>query len=614
MKRVFLANFCFFCLTICVHAEQTGSRIVHFPEDRACGRLMLRSFDPNQRSKFLYGWELLGQAQGDVTIPAGKQLRLEVYQDATDISFLSELKPNDLESLSLGHTDIVDEDFVHLKDLAGLQELDLSSMKQIYGSGLAHLANFKSLKKLTCFNANITDSALEHISKIDSIEDLSLYMTGIDGSGLIHIKNLTSLKSLSLSKTSVTNASLVHLKDMTWLRELELYDVKIGDSGLVYLKGLRSLEKLILGSIDRNSDVSPITNAGLVHLSTLTKLKNLGLYRTCITDDGLKHLSSLKNLETLSLNRTKITGAGFVYLNKHAPLRSLGLDETALTESGLANLKPWSSTVENLDMEGVQLNDADLVLLADFKALKYINLGDTQITDAGIVHIRNIRSLESLYCRNTKITDEGLMELKDLPNLQQIDVRGTLVTNKGLESFEQASANESIESNVSYRLVSFKGKGLQRVKVETPQPEARPLPLIGKLLPNLDKIKIGMDSEQAKGKLMLVCFFDMEQRPSRNCIMQLNKKAKELKEKDIVIVAVQASKVEQSKLDEWIKEHEITFPVGMIEADQEKTRLAWGVKSLPWLILTDKEHIVTAEGFSIDELDEKIKGTEKIKH
>jgi hypothetical protein len=35
------------------------------------------------------------------------------------------------------------------------------------------------------------------------------------------------------------------------------------------------------------------------------------------------------------------------------------------------------------------------------------------------------------------------------------------------------------------------------------------------------------------------------------------------------------------------------------------------VKSLPWLILTDKAHIITAEGFGLDELDEKIKETIK---
>ena len=34
--------------------------------------------------------------------------------------------------------------------------------------------------------------------------------------------------------------------------------------------------------------------------------------------------------------------------------------------------------------------------------------------------------------------------------------------------------------------------------------------------------------------------------------------------------------------------------------------MSWGAHALPWLILTDKKHIVQAEGFGISELDEKI--------
>jgi hypothetical protein len=47
--------------------------------------------------------------------------------------------------------------------------------------------------------------------------------------------------------------------------------------------------------------------------------------------------------------------------------------------------------------------------------------------------------------------------------------------------------------------------------------------------------------------------------------------------------------------------------VGMIEGEEEKVRFNWGVKSLPWLVLTDKKHIVRTEGFGIDELNVKIK-------
>ena len=40
---------------------------------------------------------------------------------------------------------------------------------------------------------------------------------------------------------------------------------------------------------------------------------------------------------------------------------------------------------------------------------------------------------------------------------------------------------------------------------------------------------------------------------------------------------------------------------------REKTRLTRGVRSLPWLILTDEQHVVTAEGFAVNELDRNVK-------
>ncbi len=128
----------------------------------------------------------------------------------------------------------------------------------------------------------------------------------------------------------------------------------------------------------------------------------------------------------------------------------------------------------------------------------------------------------------------------------------------------------------------------------------------GGALPGFDGIKLNLAEEQAKGKMMLVCFFDYQQRPSRNCITQLIKRAQELQEKGFLIVAIQASKINENTLNEWLKNQNVPFPVGIIEKDEKETQLAWGVKSLPWLILTDKKQAVRAEGFSITELDRKI--------
>ncbi|MBN2182383.1 MAG: carboxypeptidase regulatory-like domain-containing protein [Sedimentisphaerales bacterium] len=133
-----------------------------------------------------------------------------------------------------------------------------------------------------------------------------------------------------------------------------------------------------------------------------------------------------------------------------------------------------------------------------------------------------------------------------------------------------------------------------------------PPSLSGKSLPDLSIFEIGPPLTDIENKAILICFWDMQQRPSRNCIMQLSKSLQELKAKDIEIIAVQASKIEQEKLNEWIKENKISFPLGMIATGEEKVRFNWGVKSLPWLILTDSKHTVTAEGFSVSKLDEII--------
>jgi len=136
-------------------------------------------------------------------------------------------------------------------------------------------------------------------------------------------------------------------------------------------------------------------------------------------------------------------------------------------------------------------------------------------------------------------------------------------------------------------------------------PEQAPS-LIGKILPELNSIEIDFNFDLADERMVLACFFDIQQRPSRNTLLRLTKQAEELKLKGVTIVAVQAVKVDENTLNEWLKENNVPFTIGTIRDNEEQVRFNWGVKSLPWLILTDKKHIVVAEGFSINELDEKI--------
>ena len=53
-----------------------------------------------------------------------------------------------------------------------------------------------------------------------------------------------------------------------------------------------------------------VSNAGLVHLGELGRLKVLWLSGTPVTDDGLVHLRGLSRLQTLRLDGTPVTDAG----------------------------------------------------------------------------------------------------------------------------------------------------------------------------------------------------------------------------------------------------------------------------------------------------------------
>jgi hypothetical protein len=175
------------------------------------------------------------------------------------------------------------------------------------------------------------------------------------------------------------------------------------------------------------------------------------------------------------------------------------------------------------------------------------------------------------------------------------------------------------EEGVSTQVASFPAKLLSPdksqagiVKIFKPiyKPRVEPVnapSLNGRPLPTFDGITIKFDADQVENRAILLCFFDMNQRPSRHLVSELANRAEDLKGKGVTILAVQSSKIDERALVDWAKEYNIPFPVGIVQGDEDETRFAWGVRSLPWLILTNRSHAVTAEGFGLNELNDQIK-------
>jgi hypothetical protein len=133
----------------------------------------------------------------------------------------------------------------------------------------------------------------------------------------------------------------------------------------------------------------------------------------------------------------------------------------------------------------------------------------------------------------------------------------------------------------------------------------KPPSLVGKPLPELKPVGVELPAE-AKDRMLLVCLCDVDQRPSRRCVTQLAGQAGRLGEKGVTVVVVQAALADEWARKKWMQENKIPFPVGAFPADVDKMRFAWGVTSLPHLVLTDKKRTVVAEGFELSDLDQEI--------
>jgi hypothetical protein len=145
----------------------------------------------------------------------------------------------------------------------------------------------------------------------------------------------------------------------------------------------------------------------------------------------------------------------------------------------------------------------------------------------------------------------------------------------------------------------------ERGSRETPFVPRTPAFLLGKPLPELKSAGVELPAD-ANDRMLLVCLWDLNRRPERDCLAWLTSWAASSGGKRVTVVAVQAGKVEPRVLSQWMERTKSPFPVGCLTGDIEKARLAWGAVSLPHLILTDKKHIVVAEGFSVSELHTKI--------
>jgi len=223
-------------------------RTVHFPSSRSVGVLKTRSrLTAGSIYRFWRDfsgtWETFGQAVGTVTIPAGKDLLLELSEHGSDdLSFLATLGPRDLQALRIDRTFDQDEYLRDLRHLTGLLSLELYCPGAT-DRAVRYLARLKSLKRLVLVYTDISDRTVAMISKLTSLEYLAIWDGNITDAGLANLSSLTSLRHLVILDLDINGSGFAHLKNIKTLRRLTICNTPITDEAVAYLKVIPQLTR-----------------------------------------------------------------------------------------------------------------------------------------------------------------------------------------------------------------------------------------------------------------------------------------------------------------------------------------------------------------------------------
>ncbi len=408
---VLVVGLLLFCFEQCAFA-QADARIVHFPKDRSIGILLVldsNSFDTSSYSD----WEHLCEATGDVTVPAGKALRLDLGEQIDgDLSLLSALEPNDLSMLCCNRVEFADEELKHISHLTGLKDINLYGTG-ILGTGLKHLSGLKSLERLHLTSTHVGDKELAYLLDLPNLKSLSLEGTPVTDAGMVHVGKMTNLERLSLN-SAVGDEGLSHLNNLTGLRSLILKNPAVTDEGLSHLAGLTNLEFLHLFE-------AQISNDGLAYLKNMKELKKLYVFSRQITNEGLVHLKDLEKLEYVSLSVT-FTETGLEYLSNQRLRGHIRIDANTITPRGLellSEMKSLEDVLIDCDRNRGEKTDDVVKVLSKSLTLKSLDICGG-LTDDGIIYLKDMRSLQEISISQSQITSRGITVLAELPSLQKL--------------------------------------------------------------------------------------------------------------------------------------------------------------------------------------------------
>jgi len=216
-----------------VRATGLPERVLHFPPDRAVGRILLMDetyIVPEVCEEFHPGFmfapsQKLGPAQGEVRIPAGKCACVALGGPGVTrqqcLDALKSLGPDDAQDLDLGTPRPDDEFLPYVARLTGLTHF-CPMTARFSGKGWQTLQTLPRLTHI-CTPHGLTDDEMAGIATLQTLDELYIEGDRLTDAGLASIAKLRNLQNLLLEGTSLmTDEGLKALTTLPRLRYLRL--------------------------------------------------------------------------------------------------------------------------------------------------------------------------------------------------------------------------------------------------------------------------------------------------------------------------------------------------------------------------------------------------------
>ena len=341
-------------------------RTVTFPKDRSIGTLFVRDWHTTDDPFFSQGvWEEFGSAQGDVTVPAGQKLGVQMNQNAKENApALANLNPNDLQALEVW--DIDNDSMQAIAHLTALQWLFVYESLQLGDKGVERLSGFSSLEFIGMFDCGKLDISFATLKQLPNLAEIELGNTELTPCAIRGLNELPHLEYLWLEYMPMNDAQFIanftlprslrhfafgaceHLTDTALAHIAQLYrtaevpllrfgvlHMPVSEAGIISVLKSMPTEQVESVWISHTGVTARIMDA----LEGMTNLEELWAAGLPITDEGLNRLASLTKLESLDLSQTQVTDKAVETLSVFKNLKRVDVRETGVTSVGVEKLK-----------------------------------------------------------------------------------------------------------------------------------------------------------------------------------------------------------------------------------------------------------------------------------